>query len=120
MRLQGKVAIITGGGSGFGEGIARRFAEEGARVVVNDIDTVGGTRVARAIETAHGQGAAHFLAADVARNDDIERLVGGTVERYGRLDILVNNAGVTHKNGSMLEVGEAPAVNTSVLVPVPL
>jgi len=107
MRLQGKVAIITGGGSGFGEGIAKRFAEEGARVVVNDIDATGGTRVARAIETAHGQGAAHFLAADVARNDDVERLIGGTVERYGRLDILVNNAGVTHKNGSMLEVGEA-------------
>jgi 3-oxoacyl-[acyl-carrier protein] reductase len=107
MRLQGKVAIVTGGGSGFGEGIAKRFAEEGARVIVNDIDAAGGMRVARAIEAAQGQGAAHFLEADVARNNDVERLIGATVERYGRLDILVNNAGVTHKNGSMLEVGEA-------------
>jgi 3-oxoacyl-[acyl-carrier protein] reductase len=107
MRLQGKVAIVTGGGSGFGEGIATRFAEEGARVIVNDIDEAGGTRVARAIDASKGQGAAHFLRADVARNDDVARLIAATLERYGRLDILVNNAGVTHKNGSMLDVSEA-------------
>ena len=107
MRLQGKVAIVTGGGSGFGEGIAKRFAEEGARVVVNDIDESGGRRVAGEIEAAQGQGAAHFLRADVADDAEVARLTRESLARYGRLDIVVNNAGVTHKNGSMLEVSEA-------------
>jgi len=107
MRLQGKVAIITGGGSGFGEGIAKRFAEEGARIIVNDVDEKGGKRVTGEIEAAQGQGAAHFLRADVSVDADVARLIGDTLARYGRLDILVNNAGVTHKNGSMIEVSEA-------------
>jgi len=107
MRLNGKVAIVTGGGSGFGEGIAKRFAEEGARVVVNDIDEAGGTRVVGEIEKAQGQGSALFLRADVAANADVARLVRQTLDRYGKLDILVNNAGVTHVNGPMLEVSEA-------------
>jgi 3-oxoacyl-[acyl-carrier protein] reductase len=67
MRLQGKVAIVTGGGSGFGEGIAKRFAEEGAKLVVNDIDDRGGERVAGEIERAQGQGSALYLRGDVAR-----------------------------------------------------
>jgi len=107
MRLNGKVAIVTGGGSGFGEGIAKRFAEEGARVVVNDIDEAGGTRVVGEIEKAQGQGSALFLRADVAANADVARLVRQTLDRYGKLDIVVNNAGVTHVNGPMLEVSEA-------------
>ncbi len=107
MRLQGKVAIVTGGGSGFGEGIAKRFAEEGARVVVNDIDEKGGARVAAEIEAAQGQGSAVFLRADVAVSADVARLVRHALERYGRLDIMVNNAGITHVNGPMLEVSEA-------------
>ncbi|HYC13520.1 MAG TPA: glucose 1-dehydrogenase, partial [Stellaceae bacterium] len=107
MRLSGKVAIVTGGGSGFGEGIAKRFAEEGARVVVNDIDEAGGARVTAEIEKAQGQGSAVFVRADVAGNADVARLVRQTLERYGKLDIVVNNAGVTHINGPMLEVSEA-------------
>jgi len=107
MRLQGKVAIVTGGGSGFGAGIAKRFAEEGARVVVNDIDEKGGARVAAEIEQAQGQGGALFHRADVAVSADVARLVRTATERYGRLDIMVNNAGVTHINGPMLEVSEA-------------
>lgn len=107
MRLQGKVAIVTGGGSGFGEGIAKRFAEEGARVVVNDIDEKGGARVTAEIEAAQGQGSAVFLRADVAVSADVARLVRHVLERYGRLDIMVNNAGITHVNGPMLEVSEA-------------
>jgi 3-oxoacyl-[acyl-carrier protein] reductase len=107
MRLQGKVAIVTGGGSGFGEGVAKRFAEEGARVVVNDIDERGGARVAAEIEKVQGQGSALFVKADVAVDADVARLVRASLERYGKLDIVVNNAGVTHVNGSMLEVSEA-------------
>jgi len=107
MRLSGKVAIVTGGGSGFGEGIAKRFAEEGARVVVNDIDEAGGARVTAEIEKAQGQGSAVFVRADVAVSADVSRLVGQTLERYGRFDIVVNNAGVTHVNGPMLGVSEA-------------
>jgi 3-oxoacyl-[acyl-carrier protein] reductase len=107
MRLAGKVAIVTGGGSGFGEGIAKRFAEEGARVVLNDIDERGGQRVRGEIEKAQGQGSALFVPADVAVNADVAGLVKASLERYGRLDIVVNNAGITHVNGPMLEVSEA-------------
>jgi 3-oxoacyl-[acyl-carrier protein] reductase len=106
MRLEGKVAVITGAGSGFGEGIARRFAEEGAKVVVNDIDAEGGARVARAIEATEGQGSAVFLRADVSDDAAMAGLVAGTLERFGRIDIMVNNAGITHDNGPMLEVSE--------------
>ena len=104
MRLQGKVAIVTGGGAGFGEGIARRFAAEGAKVVVNDIDGQQGERVARAIADDGGEAA--FINANVASGADVAKLVGGAVERFGRLDIMVNNAGVPQRNGPMTEVSE--------------
>ena len=67
MRLEGKVAIVTGAGSGFGEGIAKRFAEEGAKLVINDIDDRGGERVAGEIERSAGQGSALYVRADVSR-----------------------------------------------------
>ncbi len=73
MRLEGKIAIVTGAGSGFGEGIAKRFAAEGARVVVNDIAPAGGERVAREIAAAGGR--ARFCAGDVAKDADVARLV---------------------------------------------
>ena len=106
MRLENKVAIVTGGGSGFGEAIAKRFAEEGAKLVVNDIADPGGQRVAAEIERAHGQGAALYVRGDVSKNAEMAALAKATLDRYGRIDIMVNNAGTTHRNGSMLDVTE--------------
>jgi 3-oxoacyl-[acyl-carrier protein] reductase len=96
MRLKDKVAIVTGAGSGFGAGIARRFAEEGARVIVNDIDPKG-QKIAQQI-------GAEFVQADVTKGEDWAKLVRAAGER---LDIVVNNAGWTHRNKPYLEVTEA-------------
>lgn len=105
MRLQGKVAIVTGAGSGFGEGIARTFAREGAAVVVNDLNREAGERVAADIAGAGGRAA--FMYGDVSREDDHVTLLGEAVTRFGQLDIVVNNAGTTHRNKPLLEVTEA-------------
>ena len=105
MRLKDKVAIVTGAGSGFGEAIAKRYAEEGARVVVNDIVDKSAQRVAGEIRAQGGEAAVEI--ADVARDADVERLVRSAMKAFGRLDIIVNNAGTTHRNRPMLEVEEA-------------
>jgi 3-oxoacyl-[acyl-carrier protein] reductase len=102
MRLEDKVVIVTGAASGFGEGIARRFAAEGAKVVVNDIDSHGGEQVARELG-ANGI----FVRADVTRGADWARLVQSAISAFGKLDIVVNNAGWTHRNKPYLEVTEA-------------
>ncbi|AJF00552.1 SDR family oxidoreductase [Pandoraea apista] len=105
MRLQEKVAIVTGAGSGFGEGIARTFAREGAAVIVNDLNREAGERVAEAIAAAGGRAA--FVHGDVSREDDHVTLLDEAVTRFGHLDIVVNNAGTTHRNKPLLEVTEA-------------
>jgi 3-oxoacyl-[acyl-carrier protein] reductase len=105
MRLTNKVAIVTGAGSGFGEAIARRYAEEGAKVVVNDIRAQPAERVAGGIRNGGGEASAEV--ADVSRDPDVERLVHSAIRQFGRLDIIVNNAGTTHRNRPMLEVDEA-------------
>ena len=104
MRLKDKVTIVTGGGSGFGEGIAKRFAQEGARVIVNDINVEGGEGVAKEIGDAGGQ--AKFAKADVAKDADWGALVKATLDTYGKLDIVINNAGTTHRNQPILSVTE--------------
>jgi 3-oxoacyl-[acyl-carrier protein] reductase len=100
-RLKGKVAIVTGAASGFGEGMAKRFAEEGAQVVVADLNHAGAERVAGEIGAA-----AVACKADVSQRADVDAMVGLATDRFGRLDIMVNNAGYTHRNGDMLKVDE--------------
>ena len=101
MRLENKTAVITGAGSGFGEGMAKRFALEGAKIVVADINGDEAKRVAAEIGEA-----AIAVTADVSKFSDTEMMINAAVEKFGSLDILVNNAGVTHKNMPLNEVDE--------------
>ncbi len=91
-KLTGKVAAITGGGGGFGQGIAHKFAGEGAKVAICDINLPAAEAVVAAIENDGGAGLA--FAADVTENSALEAFVTATVERFGRLDIWVGNAGI--------------------------
>ena len=103
-RLANKIAIVTGAGSGFGKGIAQRFAAEGARVIVNDLDAISAQITQDAIVKAGGD--ARSVAGDVSRDADVKRIVDFALSTYGGLDVVVNNAGTTHRNQPMLEVSE--------------
>jgi 3-oxoacyl-[acyl-carrier protein] reductase len=101
-QLKNKIAIVTGSGGGFGEGIAQAYVHEGARVIVADINGDAAKRVASAL----GANASAFTC-DVTRADQVQALVAHCVSTFGIPDIVVNNAGTTHKNRPMLEVDEA-------------
>lgn len=102
MRLQDRVAIVTGAASGFGAEIARQYAAEGARVVLADLNDGGAKAVA-----AECGAAAVAIRCDVTVRADIDALVAQTLQRFGRIDIVVNNAGWTHRNQPMLDIDEA-------------
>lgn len=100
-QLKNKVAIITGSGSGFGEGIAKLYAKEGAKVVIADINKEAADRVASEIGSV-----ALALKVDVANREDVNMLVQACQAEFGSVDIVVNNAAITHKNQPMLDVDE--------------
>jgi NAD(P)-dependent dehydrogenase (short-subunit alcohol dehydrogenase family) len=108
-RLAGKVAFITGGGGGIGRATAERFAEEGAKVVIAEIDPKSGAAAAEAARARVGNsgGDAHFVPCDVTDRASVERAIAETVARFGKLDVLHNNAGgSTMRDGPVTEAPE--------------
>ncbi|HEX4215611.1 MAG TPA: glucose 1-dehydrogenase [Candidatus Dormibacteraeota bacterium] len=93
MRLEGKVAVITGAGSGIGRASAQLFAQEGARVLVADVDPAGGGETVESITGAGGEAA--FIETDVADPDSTDRMAAAALQRWGQIDVLFNNAGVS-------------------------
>jgi NAD(P)-dependent dehydrogenase (short-subunit alcohol dehydrogenase family) len=106
MRLEHKVAIITGSAGGMGRVAAEIFAREGASIVVTDIAVSEGEETVQAVRNAGGN--AHFVAADVAREDDVQRLVQTAIAEFGHVDILYNNAGIMPKEDEgVTDISEA-------------
>jgi NAD(P)-dependent dehydrogenase (short-subunit alcohol dehydrogenase family) len=105
MRLQGKVALVTGGNSGIGRGIVHRFVAEGARVAIAARDKDKGAKVLAEIGSRGGEAA--FFPIDLAREPAVERLIKDVEGRFGRLDIVVNNAGVGGRRAG-IEPGDGP------------
>ncbi len=101
-QLEGKVAIVTGGAAGFGEGIVRLYAAEGAKVVIADLDTAKG----EALSTELGANVI-FQRCDVSSGPDVNALVAACVKHFGTPEIVVNNAGTTHANQPLMNVDEA-------------
>jgi len=104
VRLENKVAVITGAGAGFGEGMALRFAEEGAKIVVSDINEEAAQKVAAAINAKGGKAIADIT--DVTSASQVNAMAENAVSSFGSLDILVNNAGMPQRNAPMLETDE--------------
>jgi NAD(P)-dependent dehydrogenase (short-subunit alcohol dehydrogenase family) len=102
-RLEGKAALVTGAGSGIGRATAKAFVREGARVVVSDVNVAGGEETVAAIKKQGGD--ARFIRCDISKPAEVEALIRGTVEAFGRLDCAVNNAGI---GGLMAPTGDYP------------
>jgi len=94
MRLKNRVCVVTGGGSGIGRAICNKFAEEGARVSILDLDEKGGNEVMK--ELRDGGAEALFFKTDVTKSDQCKAAIDGTAEKFGTIDVLVNNAGLQH------------------------
>src|SRR5438093_13335593 len=104
MRFDGRTVIVTGAGSGVGEAIATRFAREGARVVLADVNEENGRRVAAAI--AGEGGTARFVCTDVSRSAEVKAMIDLALSAFGGLDVLVNNAGFSHRTMPLWELPE--------------
>jgi glucose 1-dehydrogenase len=102
MRLQGKIAVVTGGARGIGLAIAKRYVAEGAKLAIADMNVSAGEAAAAAL----GRTNCRFIAADVGDARSVERLISETCDVYGAVDILVNNAGIVHA-GDFLDIAEA-------------
>ena len=103
-RLNGKVAIITGAGSGIGRAIAILFAKEGAKVVVADWVAKGGEETVKMIKEASGE--AIYVYADVTKAEDVKKMVKAAADTYGKLDVILNGAGINPAEGSIVECPE--------------
>jgi NAD(P)-dependent dehydrogenase (short-subunit alcohol dehydrogenase family) len=103
MRLAGKVAVVTGGGSGIGRATAQRFAEEGAKVAVVDLNLEAAQETVRLIQQKNGNGQAIAVQADVSRSSEVENYVNATVNAFDRIDVFHNNAGIGTKWTSVVE-----------------
>lgn len=101
-QLQGKIALVTGAAGGFGEGIARLFVAQGARVMIADLDGVKASQVAADLGSS-----ARAVACDVSKSADVQAAVQACVDAFGIPDIVINNAGTTHRNQPMLDIDEA-------------
>jgi NAD(P)-dependent dehydrogenase (short-subunit alcohol dehydrogenase family) len=102
--LAGKVALITGGGSGIGRATAVAFAREGAKVVIGDIVAEGGDRTVNLIRDTGGE--AIFIQADVSKDDQVGKLVGGAVDAFGRVDCAFNNAGIEQQPAQIPDISD--------------
>ena len=100
MRLKNKIAIVTGGGSGFGTGIVKKFIQEGAKVVVADINLENAEKVAM-------DSGGFAVEVDVSNSLSFKNMVDKTLEKFGKIEIMVNNAGITHLPNSMEDISEA-------------
>lgn len=103
MQLEGKIAVITGGSTGIGRGIAKAFLDEGGSVVLNGRDA---TKGARALEELDAGDRGHFVRADVTVSADVDRLLAESVEHFGRVDIMVNNAGGLLKTAAVADLSD--------------
>lgn len=107
-RLQGKIALVTGGGSGFGKAIAHAYVIEGAHVLIGDIAVSSGERVRDEIKAKQytGGGSAIFVELNVTKREDWQKALEVAKKEFGRLDIVVNNAGTTYKKQPSIDVSE--------------
>jgi NAD(P)-dependent dehydrogenase (short-subunit alcohol dehydrogenase family) len=113
-RVEGKVALVTGSGSGIGRAVAKLFAREGARVAVADRDPRGGEETVASIREAGGE--ARFVPADISREADCEAMVRFAVDAYGRLEILHNHAGILHPKDGPIDQLSAEAIDETFAI----